>query len=175
MRVLLRASDQQPRFFFALPDPRHSVAAAQFVAAQVERDVAAREPFRHVVASSVGIRAVIPDHDTVGSTSALGDDSLERRILQRMVFGAPGHPLISGADRWAVTDLPRHQNSVDLQTKVVVIAVSQLMLNDEARAVSRNASLSSVPATRPIPAQKHGSWGTRVLTGKTVEPITFSR
>src|ERR1700742_2848559 len=102
----------------------------------------------HLVLGPVGVGAVVPDGDFIG---AVGDGVLELAVVNRVVLRATGHPPVLRVDRGAARDLPRHQDAVDLQPKVVVVAARRMMLDHELRPAIALSSASRLRGTSPGP------------------------
>src|SRR5262249_8851777 len=62
---------------------------------------------------------------------ALGDDALERGVLEGMVLDLYGEALLRGVEARALGDRPREQDAVELEAEVVVQARGGVLLDDE--------------------------------------------
>src|ERR1700722_2088165 len=120
--------------------------------------MATHKAIDHLVLGPVHVRAVVQDGDVVG---AVGDGVLELRVVNRVVLRATGHPPVLRVDRGAARDHPRHQDAVDLQPKVVVVAARRMMLDHElwpaiaSSSASRLLGTSPRPPRSPVIAQTH--------------------
>src|ERR1700679_404086 len=120
--------------------------------------MATHKAIDHLVLGPVGVRAVVPDGDIAGS---VGDGVLALRVVNRVVLRATGHPPVLRVDRGAARDRPRHQDAVDLQPKVVVVAARRMMLDHElwpaTAPFSASRLLGTPPRTplSPVIAQTH--------------------
>src|SRR5271156_3348469 len=136
----------------------------------------------HVVLGPVGVRALIPDDYSAGAVFAQGDDVAEFRVVDRVVLGAAGHPPVLRVDQRAAGDSPCHDDTVDLQAKLVVVATRRVVLDHELRPALAPSSASwlhgapPVAPISPIVAQTHrwrvavgpcaGNWRLPVITAK---------
>src|ERR1700724_4915142 len=102
----------------------------------------------HLVLGPVGVRTVVPDGDLVGT---VGEGALELRVVNRVVLRATGHPPVLRVDRGAARDRPRHQDAVDLQPKVVVVAARRMMLDHKLWPAITSTSALRLPGTSPSP------------------------
>src|SRR5580704_16035583 len=123
-KVVIAMLDQQPGLLLALADSGQRIAAMQLLAVQANGQVAADKAGGHLIIGPVGVRALVPDNHAVSAILVVG-------VLQRPVFGATRHPSVLRVDRGAARDRPRHQDSVDLQPKVVVVAARRVLLDHE--------------------------------------------
>src|SRR5271156_4831079 len=123
--------------------------------------MATNKAIDHLVLGPVGVGAVVPDGDMVG---AVGDGVLELHVVNRVVLRATGHPPVLRVDRGAARDRPRHQDAVDLQPKVVVVAARRVMLDHELwpavapSSASRLLGTSPRPLLSPVIAQTHDGY-----------------
>src|SRR5271167_4407950 len=115
----------------------------------------------HLVLGPVGVRAVVPDGDIV---CTVWDGVLELRVVNRVVLHATGHPPVLRVDRGAARDRPRHQDAVDLQPKVIVVAARRMMLDHELwpaiapASAARLLGTSPRPPLSPVIAQTHDGY-----------------
>src|ERR1700733_877823 len=120
--------------------------------------MATHKAIDHLVLGPVGVGAVVPDGDIAGT---VGGGVLELRAVNRVVLGATGHPPVLRVGRGAAGDRPRHQDAVDLQPKVVVVAARRMMLDHELwpaialSSASRLRGTSPGPPLLPVIAQTH--------------------
>ena len=78
-----------------------------------------------------GIRAAIPDDHLARPVLLLRNHALERGVLERVVLGRNGKPLVGGIQRWALRHRPRFEHAPGLEAEVEVQAAGGVLLDDE--------------------------------------------
>src|SRR5271155_232082 len=106
--------------------------------------MATHKAIDHLVLGPVGVRALVPDDHAGGGILDVG-------VLQRLVFGATRHPSDLRIHRRPPGNGPRHQDAVDLQPKVVVVAARRMMLDHELWPAIALSSASRLLRTSPRP------------------------
>jgi len=101
--------EQQP--VPALAHPREREAAVQLLALEPERDVAVRDGVLHrdrpaALDRDVLVGAGVPDDHRAGAVFALGDAALELEVVERVVLGLDGEPLVARVERRALRHGP---------------------------------------------------------------------
>ena len=109
------------------------------LAARGEQRVAALQPLaverrdHLVVAELLGlVGAAVPDLHRPGAVLALGDLALEVEVLERVVLGVHGEPVLVGVLRDPARQRPRDQHAVVLQPQVPVQVAGVVLLDHEA-------------------------------------------
>ena len=102
--------------------------AFQLLAVQVELEMALLVAERGIEIGRP--RALVPDHDRAAAVLAFGDDALEAAIVERMVLGRDGQPLLAGDQARPLRHRPALQHAVELQPEVVVQAPRSMLLDD---------------------------------------------
>ena len=97
-----------------------------------------------------------------------------------MVLGAARHSSVPGIYRRPLGYRPGYEHSVNLETKVIVVAARRMVLNDETRPVISFMALSPPPSTwlgavaeaafAPVVAQAHAKGIPARWTGKLLGP-----
>src|SRR5690625_1362359 len=99
-----------------------------------------------VLAGGVDIAAPVPDLDRAASVLTAWDGALEIGVLQGMVLRRNGQTLVPRVRRHSLGDRPRPQHPVDLESEVVMVGRSHMVLDDEHGPFSRLAPAAA--ATR---------------------------
>src|SRR5215207_1839512 len=102
--------------------------AFQLLAGQVELEMALLVAKRGIEIGRP--RALVPDHDGAAAVLAFGDDALEVAIVERMVLGRDGQPLLAGDQARPLRHRPALQHAVELQPEVVMHAPRSMLLDD---------------------------------------------
>ena len=80
------------------------------------------------------VRSAVPDPHRAGAVFAGRDVALEVEVLERMVLGVDGEPVLGRVRRDPVRDRPGRQHPVMLEPQVPVKPGRVMLLNDESRA-----------------------------------------
>ena len=107
-----------------LPDREQAVAAVQPLAVEGDLDLAVL-PLVYVV------RAVVPDRHRARAVLALGYLPVELEVLEGVVLGADGQPVIGRIGRDAVGNRPGREHPVVLEAQIPVQAGGVVLLDDK--------------------------------------------
>ena len=77
--------------------------------------------------------AAVPEHDGAAAILALGDGAFEVAVIERVIFGLDGKPLVAGVERGALGHRPGLEHAIDLKAQVIVKARGGVLLDDKAR------------------------------------------
>ena len=116
--------------------------AVQLATLQEDAELAALDPAPHQRLGTLAVEARtavllgrvdagVPHDHLPPAVFALGDDALERGVLQRMVLGHHRQPAFAAGVRGAVGDRPRFEDAVDFQAEVVVQPTRGVLLDHE--------------------------------------------
>ena len=75
--------------------------------------------------------ALVPDDHRTGAVLALGDDALERGVVERVVLDMDGQPLLRRVEARPARHRPAPQHAVMLQPEIVVQPRRIVLLDDE--------------------------------------------
>jgi hypothetical protein len=83
------------------------------------------------------VGALVPDRHRARAVLPLGDLAVELEVLERVILGVHGQPVVRRGGRDAVGDGPGGQHAVVLEAQVPVQAGGVVLLDDEAAAGGR--------------------------------------
>ena len=122
---LVAALHQQPLRLVAAARAAQRVAAAQLLALQPDRQVAApRAPEPATRPRAPSGRCRCPTRSPPRAVLALADHALEVAVVERVVLHLHGQALVARVGGGALGHRPRRQRAVDLQPQVVVQAAA---------------------------------------------------
>src|SRR5262245_7125109 len=75
--------------------------------------------------------AAIPDDDATRTVFAVRDLALEFGVIERVILGAHGEPLVGRQQAWAARDGPALQHAIQLEPQVVVQSARVVLVHDE--------------------------------------------
>ena len=127
----LALPDQQPVPAALAPRAHQREAPAQLVPVQVQVELAELAALGRGSPVHRAVRAAVPDDHRAGTVVAGRDHALEAGVLQGMILGAHGEPLLGGVERRAAGDRPACQHTVDLQPQVPVHVARGVLLHHE--------------------------------------------
>src|SRR5262249_1064214 len=135
--VCVTLLDQEPGLATLIPsrpppDPDESPAAVQLRAVEREFQLAGSERSDGMSDGSPG--TPVPQENGAASVLACRDYALEAPVLERVILGLHGQPLVGRIEARPLGDCPAREDAVDLQTEVVVEAGGVMLLDDERRA-----------------------------------------
>ena len=130
------------KFILALDQkPVLSLGIAGSFAAQAYEMPAALKPFAMEIESQVaalkiafGISkrlpcALVPEHDGPAAILALRDGTLERPVVEGMIFNMNREAFVFRVEAWALCHCPAFQNAIEFEPKIVMQARCGMLLN----------------------------------------------
>jgi len=136
IRELIAMLEQEPLVPLA-PRPSFDFhqrpLAEHLLPEHLERELARPDPFDRIFRLGELPRAAVPDDDVAAAVVAGRDDSLERRVVVRMVLGHHRQALDRRIVGRPFRHRPRFQNALHLQPEVVVKMRRGMLLDDEDR------------------------------------------
>ena len=88
--------------------------APQLLAVQREDDPALAKRLVEAFIALELVRPDVPDHDRTAAVLALGDHTLEARVVERVVLHGHRETLDLWIGRWTLGDSPRYENAAGL-------------------------------------------------------------
>jgi hypothetical protein len=106
-------------------------ASAQFLAVEVDVEIAAFHHAMDVLAVGRFEGAAVPDDHVAPAVLTGRDDTFEVEILDGMIFDVLRQAARLRIERRTLRHRPTHEHAVDLQPEVVVKAAGAMPLHDE--------------------------------------------
>src|SRR5690606_22582587 len=115
---LIALLEQNPTFLLilVLKSGQHP-APGQLLARQPELEIAGFEALFDIVHR--GPDTAIPDDHRAAAILALGDNTLEIGIFERVILSADGVSLVFGIERGSLGHGPTEQDTIMLQTQII--------------------------------------------------------
>jgi hypothetical protein len=117
------------------------------------------------------IGALVPDGHLPRPVLALRDRSVEVQVLDRVVLGVDGEPVLARILRNATGQREREQHPVVLEPQVPVQAAGVVLVDDEAVAVSGGLSLALAARLRRLRRISLGPVGLELVGGLGLRPF----
>jgi hypothetical protein len=127
----------------------HPVLAARLKQCVAPLDALPAQGGDHLVlAELLGlIDAPVPDRHRAGAVGALRDLTLELEVLERVILGTHGEPVLVGMRRHPLWERPGREYAVVLQAQIPVQVTGVVLLDHESRPAARvSGSVSLAPA-----------------------------
>ncbi|GIW40361.1 MAG: hypothetical protein KatS3mg076_0938 [Candidatus Binatia bacterium] len=122
---------EEPVLSLLAPRANEDPTASKLVSLELEIEFASCQSFRRTLAVRRPKTPAIPHDDGSGSVVSRRDHPLEVGVLERMVFGTDGEPLLAGIDRGPARNGPAREHSLDFEPKVPVHPPRGVLLDDE--------------------------------------------
>src|ERR687895_269076 len=165
--LLVAALHEEP---LPLSRPSKRPAAAQLHALQPEGGVPGVEGRAHRLLAQVLVGSAVPDDHWTGAVLALGNNALEVAPGQRVVVDLHRQALVARIGRGALRHGPRLERAVDLEPEVPVHAGGGVLLDHEARHVSRSAPSLARSRAAPRGGAPPGGGGGRSPSARAAAP-----